>query len=162
MDTGNFILHIETEGLYQDITIDMNEWFDTSGYTEKLNIPLVKGINKKFIGTFKDELNGMTITEFCAPTAKTYSISHYDENGEIREMKKAKGTKKCVIENDLKFDDYKDSVLKNKIILRSQLRFRSNHHEVSTEEVNKVAITTTVVMTTREYKILMGLQLIHM
>ena len=142
MDTGSFILHIETEDFYQDITIDVNEWFDTSGYTEKLNIPLVKGINKKVIGTFKDELNGMTITEFCAPTAKTYSVSHYDENGEIREMKKAKGTKKCVIENDLKFDDYKDSVLKNKIILRSQLRFRSDHHKVSTEEVNKVAISS--------------------
>ena len=56
--------------------------------------------------------------------------------------KKAKGTKKCVIKNDLKFDDYKDSALKNKIILRSQQRFKSDHHNVFTEEINKVAISS--------------------
>ena len=56
--------------------------------------------------------------------------------------KKAKGTKKCVIKNDLKFDDYKDSALKNKIILRSQQRFKSDHHNVFTEEIKKVAISS--------------------
>ena len=56
--------------------------------------------------------------------------------------KKAKGTKKCVIKSDLKFDDYKDSALKNKIILRSQQRFKSDHHNVFTEEINKVAISS--------------------
>ena len=61
---------------------------------------------------------------------------------EIKEKKKAKGTKKCVIKNDLKFDDYKDSALKNKIILRSQQRFKSDHHNVFTEEINKVAISS--------------------
>ena len=58
---------------------------------------------------FKDELDGMVMTEFCAPQAKTYAYK-YDDN---KEMKKAKGTKKCVIKNDLKFEDYKQAVLKN-------------------------------------------------
>ena len=62
-----------------------------------------------------------------------------DEN---KEAKKAEGTKKCVIKNDLKFDNYKDSVLKIKIILRSQQRFRSHHHNVFREEINKVAINS--------------------
>ena len=82
------------------------------------------------------------MTELCAPRAKTYSIKYYDGNDKIKEMKKAKGTKKCVINNDIKFDDYKDSVLKNKIILRSQKRFKSDHHNVYTVDVNKIAISS--------------------
>ena len=39
-------------------------------------------------------------------------------------------------------DDYKDSVLKNKTILRKQLRFKSDHHNVFTEEINKIGISS--------------------
>ena len=138
MDTDSFIIHIQTEGFYKDIADDVCKWFDTSGYDKKLNRPLPIGINKKFIDMFKDELNGMCMTEFCAPRAKTYTFT-FDEN---KEAKQAKCAKKCVIKNDLKFDNYKDSVLKNKIILRSQERFRSDHHNVFTKEINKVAINS--------------------
>ena len=55
-------------------------------------------------------------------------------------LKKAKGTTKCIIKRKIKFKDYKDSVFENKTILRSQLRFKSDHHIVNTEEVNKTAI----------------------
>ena len=40
----------------------------------------------------------------------------------------------------LTFENYKESVLKNKTILRSQLRFKSDGHNVYTEEINKIAI----------------------
>ena len=113
MDTDSFILHIQTEDFYMDIDNDVNEWFDTSGYDKKLNRPLSIGINKKVIGKFKDEFNGLIMSELCAPRAKTYSV-RYEENDKVKEMKKAKGTKKCVINNELKFDDYKDSQLKIK------------------------------------------------
>ena len=33
-------------------------------------------------------------------------------------------------------------MLKNKITMRSQLRFKSDHHNVYTEEVNKIAINS--------------------
>ena len=39
------------------------------------------------------------------------------------------------------FDDYTDSLFKNNIILRLQLRFTSDLHNVYTEEVNKIAIS---------------------
>ena len=39
------------------------------------------------------------------------------------------------------FDDYTDSLFKNNIILRLQLRFTSDFHNVYTEEVNKIAIS---------------------
>ena len=39
------------------------------------------------------------------------------------EHKKAKGTKKFVLKRRLKFNDYKDCLFKNKIVLKSQQRF---------------------------------------
>ena len=47
-----------------------------------------------------------------------------------------------MIKRTLKFKDYYDSVFENKTILRSQLRFKSDHHNVSTEEINKIAISS--------------------
>ena len=32
--------------------------------------------------------------------------------------------------------------LKNEVIIKSQQRFRSDHHRVSTEEVNKIAVSS--------------------
>ena len=47
-----------------------------------------------------------------------------------------------MIKNELRFDDYKDPLLKNKVIFISQQRFKSNHHHVYTGEVNKIAISS--------------------
>ena len=58
------------------------------------------------------------------------------------EMKKAKGTKRCIIKRRLMFENYKDSLFNNKTILKSQLRFKSNHRNVYTEEVNKIALNS--------------------
>ena len=58
------------------------------------------------------------------------------------EHKKAKGTKKCVIKRELTFKTYKDSLLNNQIIIKSQHRFRSDHHKVYTEEVNKIVLSS--------------------
>ena len=58
------------------------------------------------------------------------------------EKKKAKETRKCVIKRRLMFENYKDSLLNNKTILKSQLRFKSDHHNVYTEEVNKIALNS--------------------
>ena len=53
-----------------------------------------------------------------------------------------KGTRKHVIKQRLKFSDYKDCLLNNKIILKSQQRFKSEAHNVYTEEVNKIALSS--------------------
>ena len=58
------------------------------------------------------------------------------------EKKKAKGTKKCIIKRRLMFENYKDSLFNNKTIIRSQLRLKSNHNNVYTEEVNKIALNS--------------------
>ena len=58
------------------------------------------------------------------------------------ENKKAKRIKKCVIKRRLMFENYKDSSFNNKTILKSQLRFKSDHHNVYTEGVNKIALNS--------------------
>ena len=39
------------------------------------------------------------------------------------------------------FENYPDSLFNNNIILRSQLRLKSDHHNVYTEEINKIALS---------------------
>ena len=53
------------------------------------------------------------------------------------EVRKAKGTKKCVIKRVLKFNDYKNCLLNDKVVLKSQQRFKSERHDVYTEKGNK-------------------------
>ena len=62
-----------------------------------------------------------------------------DDNNEIE---KCKGTKKCVIKRELMFENYKDCLFNNKVILKLQQRFKSNHHNVYTEEINKIALSS--------------------
>ena len=40
------------------------------------------------------------------------------------------------------FENYKDSLFNNKTIMRSQLRFKSDHHNVYTEKVNKIGLNS--------------------
>ena len=56
MDTDSLVYHIKTEDFYEDITGDVKERFDTSGYINTR--PLPTGLNKKVIGLMKDELGG--------------------------------------------------------------------------------------------------------
>ena len=54
-------------------------------------------------------------------------------------VKKAKGTKTCVTKRMIKFDDYKNCLVKDKVLLKSQHRFTSKKHDVYAENVNKIA-----------------------
>ena len=137
-DTDSLVIHIKTEDFYKDIANDVERLFDTSNYNKKNNRPLPIGKNKKIIGMFKDELGGKIMTEFCALRAKTYAYKLDDDT----EVKKAKETKKSVIKRELMFENYKDSLFNDKIVLRSHQRFRSDHDRVYTEDVNKIALSS--------------------
>ena len=132
MDTDSFVVNIKTKDFYKDISQDVNKRFDTSSYT--FDRPLPTGINKKVIGLMKDELGGDIITEFVALRPKAYS---YVTNNVI-EMKKAKGTKKCVVNKMLRFEK---CLFDNGKVLKSQQRFKSENHNVYTENINKIALS---------------------
>ena len=138
MDTDIFVMPIKTEDFYKDMSIDIDRWFDTSSFNKNDNRPLETGKNKKVLGKFKDELGGKIMTEFCALRAKAYAYKLDDDT----EKKKAKGTKKCIVKREIIFKNYVDSLFKNEVLLRSQQRFRSDHHKVYTEEVNKIALSS--------------------
>ena len=134
MDMDSFIMSIKMNDFYKDIANDVDKRFDTSNC--EVDRPLPTGKNKKIIGSMKDELGGKIITEFVTLRPKTYS--YLTDDG--KEDKKAKGTKKCIIKRMIKFDDYKNCLLKNKI-LKSKQRFISKKHELYTEDINKIALT---------------------
>ena len=103
----------------------------------------------------KDELGGKIIMEFATLRPKTYSYL----TDHCKEDKKAKGTKKCVIKRMIKFNDYKNCLLKDEVILKSQQRFISKKHDVYTESINKIEL---IIMMIKEQYPQTKLQIIHM
>ena len=85
------------------------------------------------------------MNEFCALRTKTYTFK-LDNNHEV---KTAKRTKKCVIENQLTFKDYSNTLFNKVPMIKSQFGFRSRNHEIYTERINKI----------KEYRMIM--ELIH-
>ena len=131
----SFVMNVETNGFYKDISNDVDKRFDTSNY--ECNRPLPTGKNKKIIRLMKDELGCKIITEFVRLRPKTYS--YLTDDG--KEDKKAKGTKKCIIKTMIKFNDYKNCLLKDKVLLKSQQSFIRKKLDVYIEDINKVALS---------------------
>ena len=46
-DTDSFIINIITEYFFEDISYDVEKWFDTSNYNKKDKIPVPTGKSKK-------------------------------------------------------------------------------------------------------------------
>ena len=86
----------------------------------------------------KDELERRIMAEFITLRPKAYA--YLTDDG--KEDKKAKGTKKCVLKRKIKFDDYKKCLLDGEVILKSQQRFRSKGHDVYTENINKIVLSS--------------------
>ena len=78
------------------------------------------------------------MTGFCALRTKAYAYKLDDDT----ENKKAKGTKKCVVKREIPFKNYADALFNDRILIKSQQRFRSDHHRVCTEEGNKIALSS--------------------
>ena len=90
-DTDSFIINIKTEDFFEDISNDVERWFDTSNYDKNDKKTLPIGMNKKVPGLFKDEFGGKIIIEVVA----------------LRPIKQ-----KLMLEN------YKDKLFKNKTVYR--------------------------------------------
>ena len=116
---------------------------------------------KKITGLVKDELGGKIMDEIVGLRAKTYRYLIDDGS----ENKTAKSTKMCVIKKELKFQNYKNclnaakidgklkylenkkfnvdkvqELVKNKTILKTQQRFKSERQNVFTEVIKKIAL----------------------
>ena len=136
-DTDSLMYEIQTEDFYKDISGNVKDRFDTSGYPSDHPSGIPSGFNKKVLGMFKDEVNGDIIDEFVGLRAKLYSYKMF----EGKESKKCKGVKKSVVKKSITHEDYKKCLLTGKEQLRRQNIIRSYKHEVYTEEVNKIALS---------------------
>ena len=137
-DTDSLMYEIETEDFYKDISEDVKDRFDTSDYPENHPSGIPTGINKKVLGMFKDEAAGKIIIEFVGLRAKLYSFIMEDG----KENKRCKGVKKQVVESSITHEDYKTCLRTGKEQLRKQNIIRSYEHELCTEEVNKIALSS--------------------
>ena len=137
-DTDSLMYEIETEDFYKDISGDVKDRFDTSDYPENHPSGIPTGINKKVLGMFKDEVAGKRIKEFVGLRAKLYSFIMEDG----KENKRCKGVKKQVVESSITHEDYKTCLRTGKEQLRKQNILRSYDHEIFTEEVNKIALSS--------------------
>ena len=139
-------------------------YIDVSNY--ELDRPLPKGENKKIILLMKDKLCRKIIGKICWIKSKNLSLDDGSED------KKAKGTKKYVIKIKVKFENYKicleatqldnkinylekikinidnpkkdkkEFIKNNKLILKAKQRFKNERHNVFTEEINIVALSS--------------------
>ena len=87
---------------------------------------------------FKDETGGKIIDEFVGLRAKLYSYKMLE--GE--ESKKCKGVKKLVVKNSITHEDYKNCLFTGKEQLRKMNVIKSHKHDIYTEEVNKIALSS--------------------
>ena len=73
-DTDSLMYQIQTDDFYEDISLDIEEKFDTSDYPPDHESGILTGVNKKVIGMFKDEVAGKQITHFVGLRPKLYSF----------------------------------------------------------------------------------------
>ena len=93
------------------------------------------------------ELGERIMEEIWALRAKTweyltngYNIDDSDKEKIIN--KKAKAIKKRVTKRRIIYGNYTDCLFNSEVILTPQQRFKSDLHEVYTEEVNKIALSS--------------------
>ncbi|XP_049872417.1 uncharacterized protein LOC126380040 [Pectinophora gossypiella] len=134
-DTDSFVYNVHTDDIYQDLKTNFLKYFDTSNYNPKneFGLPIV---NKKIPGLFKDEMGGQIIREFVGLRSKLYCIKTLNKT-----IKKAKGTKKNVI-NGLSVSDYKHVLYNGDVVYKKNVLFKSIKHEIFTQKVNKIALSS--------------------
>jgi hypothetical protein len=134
-DTDSLCYNIRKQDIYEIIK-ENKGLFDLSNYDKKHF--LFDKENSKVMGKFKDESAGNIITEFIGLRAKLYS---YQVENEEHSHNKCKGVKKCVAENNLDIDDYRETLHSRDNIKISQNNIRSYGHQLYTETTTKIALS---------------------
>ena len=132
-DTDSLLYEITTDDVYKDMQEDLH-LYDTSDYPT--DHPLHSDKNKKIPGLMKDEMNGAIIEEFVGLRAKMYSVKLFGG----KELKKAKGVPKMVVDKEIQHDNYKRSLLQQ---WQTNARFntiQSKRHQLRLLEMKKKSL----------------------
>ena len=137
-DTDSLCYEIKTQEFYKDISVDVRRKFDTSNFKKCHPSGIETGVNKKVIGMMKSETGEKQISEFVGLRSKLYAYKMDDG----MQNKKCKGVKKGVVKKKITFEDYKKCLFTKKEQHRTTNTFRSRKHDIYTESVNKVALSS--------------------
>jgi len=148
-DTDSLAYVVQTEDVYRDMLGD-SQLFDTSEYP--INHPLYNLENKKVLGKIKDETCGNAIQAFIGLKSKMYAYVYDVEeetevNGEITttikniEKKKAKGVVKHVVQNHIRYEQYKKCLFDKKIHMAEMHQIRSYGHQLYNISTNKLSLS---------------------
>ena len=142
-DTDSLCYHIKTDDLYMDMLNhkELFDWCDfSSDVMTKLGVEDVdelKNMNKKVIGKFKDETEGVAVKEFVGLRAKMYSLLL--DSGKSKNT--AKGVKKNKIKSECKHSRYLESLFEVKPHKVSFRNIRSINHSVMTMNCVKTGLS---------------------
>ena len=129
-DTDSLTYEIKAEDVYKDFWND-KDMFNNSDYPES------SPYYCKIIGKFKDKACGIPITEFIGLKSKMYSYVKDNEKG----GKTAKGIKKNVIKNNIKHEDYKNTLINKEQMHHKMKTIRSQRHQLGSYKINKVSLS---------------------
>ena len=136
-DTDSFLYEIRTDDVYADMLRHADE-YDFSAYPP--NHPNFDPRNKKVIGKFKDELNGLPLEEFIGVLPKCYSLQ-YREHDKVKEKQAAKGSTHEAKKRFLRHEHYCSTLQTMGSVVLRQNMIKSRNHELGTYNQSKVALT---------------------
>ena len=132
-DTDSLCYDIKTEDFYQDM-YTCKEQFDLSD----MKIEKFKDVkNKKVVGKFKDETQGIPICEFIGLRSKMYCIKLDDDS----EKKTAKGIVRNVIKNHLKHAQFEHILDSGDRMTFCMKMIHSFYHDIYTVNVTKISLS---------------------
>ena len=132
-DTDSFIYHIRTQSLNDDLK-RLGHIMDFSDYPE--DHPLHDKENKKKLGYLKDEMNGSRITKFIALKSKMYCL--LTENSVSM---RAKGVSRTVLNHEISFNAYCESLFENKYFKHEMKRLCSKDHGIKAIRQTKISLS---------------------
>lgn len=133
-DTDSLIFQVETPDIYADMRAKP-ALYDFSDYPK--DHPNYDPKNAKVLGLMKDECPGTPISEFVGLRPKMYSIAY----GKDKEKNKAKGVKKCVVEKQIRHEQYLATLTSCKSMHHEMTSFRSTNHVIHTITQSKTSLS---------------------
>ena len=130
-DTDSLIYGLKDDPYGEKGLIRNNmDLFDTSDLPS--NHICHSSTNKKVVGKFKDELQGIKMIEIVSLRSKNYCYQTEKDDVVI----KNKGVKKNIFDQ-LNMDMYKKSLIDNEVYYKNFQIFKSYKHEITTISINK-------------------------
>ena len=136
-DTDSLAYVIQTNDIYEDMMHSL-DLYDTSEYPNHSQLFSLK--NKKIIGKMKDETYGNPIHAFVGLKSKMYAYT-FEQNGKEIQAKRAKGVKKSVVQNQIKYEQYLECIEERKVLICNMKQIRSYDHQLYNISINKLGLS---------------------